>query len=564
LVREQRSSEAESLLASGREAFGRCAWEEARTRFEEAIGAGAGPGAYEGLGQAAGWLGDEDATFASFDQAFRLYRDRGDARGAAHVAMLLANASFEFRGEAAVANGWLQRAHRLIDGLEPVPEQGWLSLWEGHLALMVRNDAGAAEALCEQAIELGRAFGDTDLEMLALAVQGLVLVTEGRVDAGISRLDEAAAAVLSEELHDVDAMGSILCYVMDACDRVRDFERASQWCARIKDFVERRGLGVVYAVCRPHYAVVLMWRGDWGEAEQQLVDSERELLELRPSMVVEAIVRMAELRWRQGRWPESADLFKRVEQEPLSQLGRAELALSEGDALGAVELGERYLRRMPPENRIERAAGLELMVRALSARGDHAAVETTLAELRAIANEVGTSPLLGWACAAAGTAALAQGAHDEARRELEDAIFQFERGGAPFEAARARVELARSLHGLSRAPNAAEEAQTALNTFRRLGAERESARAVALLAELGAAAPASKDAAANPAGLTARERDILRLIAAGWTNQEMAGELVLSLRTVERHLSNIYGKIGAEGKVARAAAASYAFRNGLT
>jgi DNA-binding NarL/FixJ family response regulator len=556
------AASAERLLKLGNEAFSTCAFEEARDYLQQAVDAGAGADAYARLGEVAYWLGDETTSFAARERAFRLYQDAGDALKASRVAMHLATASVELRGEEAVGNGWLQRAHHLINDLEPAPEHAMLWLWEGHWALMMRNDAASTDELCGRAIELARRFGDRNVEMFALAVQGLAHVTGGRLERGISQLDEAATAVLAGELDDIQMMGGVLCYLMDACDRVRDYGRASQWCSRIRQFVEGRGVGVFYAVCRPHYAVVLMWRGEWAEAEGHLAESERDLQERWPPMVTEAVVRMAELRWRQGRWDEAERLFRRVEHEGLSQLGRAELALSQGEPVRAADLAEQYLRRMPRENRIERAAGLELMIRARAAHCEIDAAEEHLAELRDIAEQVQTAPFLGWTFAARGVVASARGDHDEARRQLEDAIFQFEKSGAPFEAARARLELATALVALERTPLAAEEAQMALDTFRRLGAAKEAERAVSLLGRLGAGAPAAA-IDANPAGLTTRERDILRLIAAGKSNQEIAAELVLSLRTVERHLSNIYDKIGAGGKVARAAATSYAFQHGL-
>jgi ATP/maltotriose-dependent transcriptional regulator MalT len=551
--------ENEALVAAGRKALARCAWSEARALFESALAIVETAEACEGLGLSANWLQDERGVFDGFERAYRLFRERGDARGAARIALALANASVEHRGAPAVANGWLQRAHRLVDGLDPVPEQGWLALWEGHHALMIRNDAAEALALCKRAVEAGKDFHDANLQMTALAVQGVAFVSAGRVGEGLSCLDEAAAAVLSDELDDVDAMGTVLCYLMDACDRVRDYERASQWCARIKEFAEAHHFGLLYSVCRPHYAVVLMWRGEWREAEEQLSASEQELLLSRPPMAVEAVVRMAELRWRQGRWSEAGALFTRVEQEDLSQLGRAELALSEGDAPLAADLADRYLRRIPAENRIERAAGLELIVRARLAAG--LGVEAEGEELLRIALEVGTPPLLGWAHVAASGIARARGDIETCRREAEDAVYQFDRAGAPFEGARARLELARALQTLGRVPGAAGEAQLALDAFRRLGAQREAERAVLLLRELGT--KAHDGTTTNPARLTQRELDLVRLIASGKSNQEIAAELVLSLRTVERHLSNIYGKLGADGRAARAAAAAYAFRNGL-
>lgn len=137
--------------------------------------------------------------FAAFEHAYRLFNDCGDKRGAARAAMALAVASVEFRGQPAVANGWLQRAHRLIDDLDPVPEQGWLSLHEAHYALMLHQDSARANEQSALAIQVGRDLQDLDLEMWALAIQGLALVSVGMVDRGLSCLDAAASTVMSGE-----------------------------------------------------------------------------------------------------------------------------------------------------------------------------------------------------------------------------------------------------------------------------------------------------------------------------------------------------------------------------
>ena len=128
----------------------------------------------------------------------------------------------------------------------------------------------------------------------------------------------------------------------------------------------------------------------------------------------------------------------------------------------------------------------------------------------------------------------------------------------PYEEARARVVLASSLAGTARDARAAAEARTARETFLSLGATSEAARAAALLPD---DEPVSTD---EPAGLSRREREILRLIARGLSNQEIAAELFLSVRTVERHVSNIYAKLGATGRVARAVATDYAHRHGVS
>jgi DNA-binding NarL/FixJ family response regulator len=546
------------LCDAGRQALGRCDWQAARKAFEAALEREASPEAFAGLADACSWLDDEEATFAAREQAFRAFLDRGDRANAARTALWLGTDSLEFRGEPAVANGWIQRARSLLDGLEPQAAHGWLAAWEGHLALMLRNDTASARSLGEKASQMGRAYGDVNLEIMGTAVQGLSLLSQGHLVEGAPLLDEAATAVMSGEVSDLGVAAAALCYLMDGCSRVRDFDRASQWCTRAQDFMERHNFASLFSVCRPLYAVVLMWRGAWSEAEQELTVAVRDIVTCRPPMVVEATVRLAELRWRQGRWDEAADLFKQVEGEGLAQLGRGELALSQGDAATAMDLAERHLRRIPPEDRIERVAGLELMVRAAASKHDAEAARSALEELQSIADLVAIDSLRAAASLAAGVLEAACGDLDQARLMLEDAADFYERSRAPFEAARARMELALVLQRLGLGLRAEEEAGQARESFERLGAVREAARAATFSRQAGL-----RTAAVDEAGLSAREVDVLRLLAAGRSNQQIADELVLSVRTVERHISNIYSKLGADGKVARASATAYAVRHHL-
>ncbi len=552
----------QELIGPGRDALSRGAWEKARSLFASAAERHGTAEAYEGLADACWWLRDEAATFDARERAFRLYRAQGNRPAAAKVATWLATDSVEFRGQPAVASGWLQRAHRLLEGFESTAEYGWLLLTEGHLALMLRNDAATAAELSGAAVSLARSRGVLDLEMMALAVEGLALVTAGRISEGMPRLDEAAAAAVGDEMTDLNAMGTILCYLMDACDRVRDYDRASQWCERVRQFAESKSWNDIYGVCRPHYAVVLMWRGAWDEAETELSASIEELERAAPPMAVEGIVRLGELRWRQGRWDEADALFERVGHEPLAQLGRAELLLGQGDAAGARDLTERYLRRIPREDRIERAGGLELLVRTLIALGATDETPPVLEELADIAEFVRTAPLRASASYVRGLAAAASGDLQQARQCLEDAVDLYERCGAPFDTARARIDLASVLRDAGRGAAASKEASSALRALEHLGAAREAARAAALVVpRLGASDQFNVDT--HPDHLSEREIEVLRLIASGKSNQEIAAELVLSVRTVERHISNIYDKIGAAGTTSRAIATAYALRTGV-
>jgi DNA-binding CsgD family transcriptional regulator len=547
-------------LAAGREALARGAWAEARTAFEAALAADESAEALEGLAHASVWDLDADAVTAPLDRAYALYRRAGDSVGAARVAMWLALVAFFLRGQPAVGRGWLERAGRLLEGLEPTAEHGWLAVWRAHLALVETHDVGRARELAGEALGVGRAVGDLDVEMLGLSQVGLVLVSCGDVAEGMRRLDEATAAALAGELTDWRATSQVCCYLIYACKRVRDYERAAEWCDRVKELSVRFGDRMTFAACRTHYADILILRGSWAEADAELALNVAELGRMNPRRAMDGIARLAELRRRQGRLDEAVALAAEAEGHHLTPLVRAAIAIDEGDAAAAVELAERALRRIPVEERTERALGLELLVRAHAALGHGTDAETALAELREIAAAVATTPLAAAVAYAQAVVEAHGGEVEAARRRFEDAVDLYGRAGMPFEAALARLGLAESLLAAGRSQAAADETRAALTTFRSLGAAGEAARAAALLDRVGADAGPGR---ALDAGLTAREREVLRLVAKGRSNQEIAAELVLSVRTVERHISNIYDKIGAAGKVARATAAAYALSRGL-
>jgi ATP/maltotriose-dependent transcriptional regulator MalT len=232
-----------------------------------------------------------------------------------------------------------------------------------------------------------------------------------------------------------------------------------------------------------------------------------------------------------------------------AQLCRARLALDRGDARGAVELVERVLRQAPAERKLGRLPALEQLVRARVAEGDLEEAGAALEALRETARVVGTEPLRASAELMEGVLAAAGGDHEGARVLLEDAADRFLRSGVPFEAARARIELAATLTALGRTEPAEREALAALDGLAELGAAAEAERARRLLE-----APIRGD------GLTRREREVLRLVAEGLSNRQIAERLVVSEHTVHRHVANILRKLGLPS---RAAAAAHAARSGM-
>jgi tetratricopeptide (TPR) repeat protein len=383
----------ERLVEAGRAALSRGAWEEARESFEAAIRDGETAAALEGLSWAAWWLNNADAVFATRELAFRRYRAEGELRGAARMALWLSADHLEFRGEAAVANGWRERARRLLGDLEEGPEHGWLALLEGSLALEVNNDPAAGKELGARAAALGERLGLIDLQMLGLAVEGLALVTEGQVLEGMRRLDEAVTAAVGGELQDVVSILFASCYLIYACERVRDYDREAQWCRRLEELAGRLRIRMLLGECRVHYGGVLMWRGAWREAEEQLARAAADFAASRPIAAVHSVARLAELRRRQGRLHEAEGLLAAAPGHPLSILGQARLALDRGDAERAADLTERALRSLPEEDRTGRADWLEVAACMRAALGDRTEATAAADELRAIAEAVGTDPL---------------------------------------------------------------------------------------------------------------------------------------------------------------------------
>jgi LuxR family transcriptional regulator, maltose regulon positive regulatory protein len=549
----------EHELRRAREALARAEWQRARSGFEKALEAGETPEALEGLGMAAWWLDDMATSLSARERAFQLYQTRAERRGAGRVALALAQDHMYFLGEPAVATGWYRRAHRLLGADELWPEHGWLKLGEADFALSIEHDPVAARALAAEAATIGRTLQMIDLEMTALAVEGLALVAEGQLREGMPRLDEAVTAAASGEMGDFYAIGWAYCCLVQACERVRDFERAAQWCDRAKEYGDRIGFGLLSGICRTQYASVLIWRGAWSDAGKELCSAIQKLRVIRPPLQDEGTVRLAQLRRLQGRTDEADDLLKQCEAHPLALLESSALCLERGDALSAARFAERFLRQAHPADVTERLRGLEALFRARLALGDLLAAEQTVRELQAAAEVLNTRPVHAFILAAQGLLSASAGAHEQARSALEDAVDLYHRSGAPLETGRARLELALTLFALGQGEAAEAEARAARDVFVALGAAGDSVRAEKLLTELGA----SRAGQRRPLGagnLTTREIEVLRLVAQGLSNAQIASRLYVSEFTVKRHVANILTKLGLPS---RAAAAAHVVRNQL-
>ena len=524
-----------SAIEAGREALARSDWLAAKDRFRAALAESDTADAHEGLSWAAWYLDDADTAIAAREAAYRIYRRTGDRAGAARMAIWAAIDYLEFRGAMAVAGGWFARAERLLDGLDPVAEHGWLHLHRGALALEVEGDVEAARAHAHDAIRIGQAVGDADVELIGLALQGLAQVAAGQVSDGMPLLDEAAAAALAGELEAPVSAGWARCYVIYGCEFVRDHDRAAQWCEETAELAERLNLRYLFRVCRTHLAGVMVGYGAWAEAERELADAIDQLERTRPGQAVEGVVRLAELRRRQGRREEAVRLFEQASEHPLAAVGLAAAALDSGDAETAAEIGSSCLETLPPAMRALRCLPLEVLVCARAELGDTDGARAALADLRVLAESFRT-PYVRAACDYCEAAvARAEGDLEAARVGFQRAAERYTGGRSPYEAAVAQEALARVLSELGdgeRARAAAAAAKRALEVLRGRPGEI----------------------------LTRREHEVLRLVADGLSDDQIAERLVLSPHTVHRHIANIRTKLRVNS---RTAAVAKAGRQGL-
>jgi DNA-binding CsgD family transcriptional regulator len=503
--------------------------------------------ALEGYALASWWEDDLAAAIEARERAYALRREAGENLEAARLAGFLAWDYATQRGRRAIANGWLERARHLTEELPPSAEQAWLPLIEASFHL--DTDQEAVKRLSAEAREHAKALGGLDVEMTARTLNGLALVSLGEVREGMRLLDEGVAAATSGELHDPIAIGSCCCNLVIACVRVRDYDRAAQWCDQLAGFCERSGQRPLLALCRAHHGAVQTARGSWDEAEDDLEWATGELTTLRPALAGYARTRFAELRRRQGRAAEAYELLSDADPHVLVPLVRAGLAADEGDLEAVVGHAERFMGGVGGSQSIENAAGLELTVPARAQLGDVDGARADHALLRTIADEVNTDPVRAGERLAAGALATVEGDLEGARSAVEDAIELYRRSGLPYEEARARLVLARVLATRGRRKPALESARSASAALDGLGAKRELAEAGRLVARI----EGGKEAAA---GLTPREIEVLAQLAQGLSNREIAERLVVSEHTVHRHVANIFAKLGVSSRAAAVSAAT--------
>lgn len=508
--------------------------------------------AFEALGLARYLLADYDAAVAAYAEAYARCRREADGLAAGRSARILAWITGNVFGDWAVRSGWIARARTLLaDAPEQSAEAGWVLMLDAENV----TDAEAKTRSYRRALELGRRFGDVALEVEARGWLGLQTALAGDVDGGLQLLDEALASVVSGEVTDVYVVEGTFCGLFWACERFHDVHRVQQWVRAAETLQQRRHIGAA-GFCRAHYGGILTAAGRWKEADAQLTEAARLFERGYAALKASVEVRLAELRVLQGRLEEADQLLRPLTDHPDAVRPLAMLYL----AFGHLSLAREVLERRLAEDGLDHdvaAPLLGLLIDVELAQEDCDAAAQGVARLERAADARPSVPFI------AGTAALAKARLCVATGEpegvdwLRRSISVFERGGASFQAATARLELARALQ--MEAPEVAmEEAAVACETYRRLGATGGIDAAEALLRTLGGR---TRSRGRISGDLTAREVQVLELLGAGLSNVEIADRLYLSRKTVEHHVSRVLMKLGLRN---RAEAASFVARGGKT
>jgi ATP/maltotriose-dependent transcriptional regulator MalT len=530
-------------LIRARESFERREWVAAYDALSELDPSTLTGDDFAQLATAAALLGRRNDCVQALQRAYQLNLDAGETLAAVRCAFWLAMA-LVMGGEMAVGGGWIARAQRLVDDVtEDVVERGYV-LMPVMFRYIVSGEFAAAHELAVSITEYGRRFSEPDLLAMGLCAQGRLLLYEGRVPEGLAHLDEAMVGVVSPIFS-----GHVYCTMIEGCQEICDLARAAEWTTALTTWCDAQpGLVLFTGQCAVHRGQIMRAHGAYAEALDEFDRAvQRYVLADTPPAAGLAMSERGDVLRIRGDFQaaeEAYDEATRFGHEP--QPGLAQLWLARGRQTAALGAIRRLLAE--PRDPVHRSQLLPAGVQILLACGEVDQAAGLAEELAGIAESFESAALRAMAGYATASVRLARGDATGAVPQLRAASRLWTELAATYEVARCRMLLGRAYQLLGDLDSARTELTEARRTFADLGAVPGEREASQLLHP------------AAPGGLTAREVEVLRLVASGRSNTEIAAELVLSEKTVARHLSNIFGKLDVSS---RTAAAAFAFEHHL-
>jgi ATP/maltotriose-dependent transcriptional regulator MalT len=498
------------------------------------------------LADAAWWLGRLDDCTRGRESAYRRYDDLRDTRRCGQSAVWLYE-HHAFMGHAAIAAAWRRRARRALEDDDDCEAHGALLLREAEVA-HGQGRLDEALDLAERVVELARRLRSFDLEAEALQTAGRVLIDKGQRDEGLARLDEAMLFAVEGRLRPYST-GKVYCSMIGACEDVGDFDRAAEWTEATQRWAAEHPFAIFPGICRVHHAIVLKRRGSLLEAEREAARACAELEHSRPVTSAAAWIEVGDICRRLGELERAEAAFAKAQEinaSPCSALALLRLAQGRIDTASTMIKG--CVERVSAP--LARVNLLPAYVQVAVAAGDLDGAAAAVRELSDLLDRFDSPGGRATLAMAHGRVLLARCDPQGARVVLQDALALWQRLSVPYEAATTGTLLGQALRELGDPEAAAAAFRSAAVLFDQLGARIDDEVP-------GQTPPGTRQ---RPAGLTDREVEVLQLVAAGLTNQEIAATLLLSVKTISRHLSNIFTKINV---TSRAAATAYAFEHGL-
>lgn len=523
-------------------------WSEAYRLLRHADPDSLAPEDLELFADAAWWSCRVAEELELRQQAFAGFVAAGRPRRAAYAAWLL-SVRYGLRGDPTEASGWLQRARRQLVDEPDCLEQGYVACSEVEMALGAGR-LEEAEEHAHRAVAIGRRFGAAELVALAVSWQGLCSLVRNEVDDGLRLLDEAMTSVAAGEL-DAHFTGWISCFAVGMCMGVADLRRAGKWARAAWDWASSLPQATPYlGLCRVRQVEVMSLRGELEAAAAEGQRACEEMLAFEPHLAGEAFYVTGETLRRRGETRAAERAFAEARElghDPQPGLARIRLGQGRTQAAAAALRAALADPGRPP---FQRASLLAARVEAALADDDLAIAGEACDDLDAVAEEVPSEALAAVAGTARARLRLAEGDPEGALRLLYPSAATWRALEMACETAEIRVLIGQAMRALGDEEGAELELESARRSFERLGASADADRVAALL----------DGPPALPNDLTSRECEVLRLVASGHTNRQIATELVLSEHTVARHLSNIFTKVGVSS---RTAAAAFAFKHDL-
>jgi DNA-binding CsgD family transcriptional regulator len=498
----------------------------------------------------AAYVADSPSTlFRTWEEAHQRFLDLGDVAAAVRCAIWVSMAYFD-RGDLARGGGWIGRAQRFLDSCGECVEQGYM-LMPAALRAFAEGRFDDSIALAERAIEIGSRFEDRDLVILARHGMGRAMVRAKDVDRGLALFDEVMTAVIAGDTSPYVA-GIVYCSVIDACNEIFDCRRAQVWTDALETWLESQPDRMPFrGRCLLNRVGIMQLHGQWPDALDETRRAREQLAVPPPHPLIgEAMYQAGELHRVRGELGEAARAYAEASvagRDP--QPGMALLRLAEGQVDSAAATIRNVVEQTPDP--FGRAKILGAFVDIMLAADDIPAARAGAEELTVIASDLDSEYLAAAAGLALGATLLAEGETQAALGQLHRARSGWSKLDVPFELARVRLLMGVIYRELRDDDSATMEIEAARQAFEKLGAATELGR-VARLTHTGA--PASVG------GLSGREVEVLALVATGKTNREIADALVISEKTVARHMSNIFTKLDVS---TRSAATAYAIKHDL-